>query len=380
MEKQQKLAVLISCFNHHSNRMCVMEAYLQSRGYSTLYLTSDYDHMQKEFFVCQVPGAVQLPVRSYRRNLSVDRILSHRDFAKEVYRYLESLPQEPAMVVAILPPNFLGAYLKKYKTRHKNVKLIFDLFDLWPETFPSGKAKKLLAPAFWVWGALRDRALPAADRILAECDLFRQKLGLQQDPRCHTMYLAGKRAEGLDLSPCLPKDSLSLCYLGSINNIIDISAISQLVGELAQKRPVQVHVIGKGERREEFLAALESAGAAVFDHGVIYDPVQQQQIISRCHFGLNIMKPTVCVGLTMKSVDYWSHDLPIINSIPADTQRLVTQEGVGIALQADTARRILALSEQELLQMRENVHKMYDRYFDSGVILRDLDEFLKEIV
>ncbi len=47
MEKQQKLAVLISCFNHHSNRMCVMEAYLQCRGYCTLFLTSDYDHMLK---------------------------------------------------------------------------------------------------------------------------------------------------------------------------------------------------------------------------------------------------------------------------------------------------------------------------------------------
>lgn len=41
------------------------------------------------------------------------------------------------------------------------------------------------------------------------------------------------------------------------------------------------------------------------------------------------MKPDVCVGLTMKSVDYFRHDLPILNNIPADTAELVDREPGG---------------------------------------------------
>ena len=52
--------------------------------------------------------------------------------------------------------------------------------------------------------------------------------------------------------------------------------------------------------------------------------------MSRCHFGFNLMKPDVRVGLTMKSVDYFRHDLPILNNIPADTAELVDREQVGV--------------------------------------------------
>ena len=62
--------------------------------------------------------------------------------------------------------------------------------------------------------------------------------------------------------------------------------------------------------------------------------------MSRCHFGFNLMKPDVCVGLTMKSVDYFRHDLPILNNIPADTAELVDREQVGLNVGEDTAARV----------------------------------------
>lgn len=376
---EQKHAILISCFHYYENRLFIADDYLRSKGYATTYLTSDYDTVRKVPFTCDLPDSLQIHTRPYYKNLTLRRILSHRDFALGVYKYLESLSREPEMILAIVPPNFLAEYLRKYKCRHPKVKLVLDIYDLWPESFPSGRVKKLLAPAFRVWGSLRDRALAKADRVLTECDLYREKLGLTQDGRVHTFHLVGNR-QASTVAAQLPEEGLNLCYLGSINNIINIPAITDLVRQLADKTRVTVHVVGKGERQEEFLAALHTTGAEVCFHGAVYEAQKKQQIMAACHFGLNIMKPSVCVGLTMKSVDYFGHDLPIINNIPADTARLVQRYGAGVNLGEDTVQRILSCSRQELLSMRENVHRMYDECFDLPVLRQRLEAILEPIV
>ncbi len=380
MEQTQKHAVLISCFHYYPNRLYMADRFLKSKGYTTFYLTSDFDHAKKRPYKVDQPDSRQIHVRAYRKNLSAGRVLSHRDFARGVYKYLESLPQEPAVVMSIIPPNFLGRYLKKYKRRHPNVKLIFDLYDMWPESFPSGEMKKLLAPVFNIWGGLRNRALPAADCVFTECDLYRERLGLLDWPHVHTQHLAGCRPEGLDLTAKLPQDRLNLCYLGSINNIIDIPAIASLLNEISALRPVTIHVVGRGERQEELLEALGQTGAQVCFHGPVFDPEEKRNIMSTCHLGLNIMKTTVCVGLTMKSVDYFSYDLPIINNIPADTSRLVAENGAGFNLDGNTSRRVAQLTGEQLLAMRENVHRMYDKYFEPEILQQQLNRVLEEIV
>ncbi len=377
MKEKEKLAVLVSCTDHYRERMYLFAEYLQAKGYRLQYLAADFHHTNKARFTCAVAGAVQLPVRPYRKNLSASRILSHLDFARGVCRYLEQLPQEPDMVVAEIPPNFLANYLGRYKRKHPNVKLVLDIFDLWPETFPSGKAKKLLALPFAIWGSLRNRALPYADIITTECDLFRQKLKLTADARSHTIYLAGPRRENIVCAPRLPQTHLSLCYLGSINNIIDIPAIATLVGQLSARKPVTVHIIGKGERTEEFISALKNAGGEVIDHGPVYDEEKKQEIIDVCHFGLNIMKSSVCIGLTMKSVDYWSHGLPVISSIPADTARLIDAWQAGINLGPDTAQTVADLTPEALLALRENVYKLYAACFTPQVVMKALDDAIQ---
>lgn len=165
-----KRAVLLSCSDHYNHRLYVIDGYLRSLGYETVYYTSDFDHTSKKVFRCTVPGCRQIHVRPYQKNLSLSRILSHRDFARLVFRELEQDP--PDVVVAQLPPNYLAHYAARFKARHPETRLIFEIFDMWPETFPSGSMKRLLALPFSVWAGLRDKNLSAADRVIPECRLF----------------------------------------------------------------------------------------------------------------------------------------------------------------------------------------------------------------
>lgn len=375
---QEQCAYLISCSDHYSHRLNVIADHLRQREYQVTYVTSDFDHIKKAQFVCKVPDAVQIPAKHYKKNLSLDRILSHRNFARDVFRYLEELPREPDVVVALLPPNFLAHYAAKYKKAHPNVKLIFDIFDLWPETFPSGRAKTLLAPVFGVWGMLRDRNLDAADFVITECELFRRKLRLHRHNSA-AVYLCAEPME-MQEKPLLSEEEISLCYLGSVNNVVDIPRICEFICQLKQHKPVTLHIIGTGERMQQLVDGAKEAGAKVEFHGAVYDPATKQQIMAGCHFGLNVMKTTTCIGLTMKSLDYLQMGLPIINTVPADTKMLVQLDKIGLMMDEKCAEIIAGMTQDDHLQMRQNVKRIFNERFARNVIDTQYQEILDKIL
>ena len=363
----KKTACLLSCSDHYGHRLHIVDAFLREQGFTTTYITSDFDHTEKKQYICNVPGCVQLHARPYRRNLSFARIANHREFARDAFRYLETLPREPDLVVALLPPNFLAHYAVKYKKRHSHVRLVFDIFDLWPESMPLGKLKTLFAPVFRIWANLRDKNLLKADLITTECDMFRSRLGLPEE-KSATTYLCGEALKCPKEAPALREDIIQLGYVGAINNIIDIPAICRLIQELSAAKPVVLHIIGKGEHQDAFIAQAEQAGAKVHFYGAVYDDGEKQKILSQCHFGLNIMKPSVCVGLTMKSVDYFRHGLPIINSIPADSAAFVRDRSIGFQWDEDCAQKILQADVSHCLAMRQNVEALFAEQFTTQVL------------
>lgn len=375
----KKIACLISCSDHYNHRLNIAASYLQNNGYDVTYITSDFDHVTKRPYHCQVSNCVQLHTKPYHKNLSLSRILSHRQFARDVFRYLQILDREPDLLVVLLPPNFLAKYAAEYKRKHPKVRLVFDIFDLWPETFPSTSAKKLLAPVFGIWSWLRDHNLEAADHIITECELFRLRLGLNGDAAT-TVFLGADTPKCGILPMQLSGSRWDLCYLGSVNNIIDISGIAGLVRGLAVTRPVALHIIGSGERLQELISAAEAAGAQVTCYGAVYDDLTKQQIMSKCHFGLNIVKDSVCIGLTMKSVDYFRNGLPIINNIPADTARLIEEYGCGINLDENSVDMLDAMDLNQCKQMREKVRQIYQTCFDRDVIDKQYASVLDRVL
>ena len=138
-----KRAVCISCYHFYSNRVELVMDQLRSRGYVCTYITGDYNHFTREPLHVDVPGGEQVHTLPYRRNVSPARIRSHLRFARDVFRRVEQIA--PDLLYVMVPPNSLSRQAAAYKRAHPRTKLILDLYDLWPETFPSNRIKRLAA-------------------------------------------------------------------------------------------------------------------------------------------------------------------------------------------------------------------------------------------
>ena len=152
------------------------------------------------------------------------------------------------------------------------------------------------------------------------------------------------------------KDEASLCYLGSINNIIDIEGIGKVVKDIAKRRKTTVHIIGDGEKKEQLCEALKAAGAEVVCYGAVFDEKEKIKIFSRCSYGINMMKKDICVGLTMKSI--------------------VRKYKLGVNIKHETE---ISFDEEKLNEMNKNVRSFYENNLTIKHFNNTLDEIMQNI-
>lgn len=313
--------VIIDCFDTWEHRVDLLKKVLVEDGHKITVLMSDYKHREKTKRTKDKDGFIFFSAEPYKKNISIARLHSHMQLSTDVFGWIEENAKSIDLIWVLVPPNSFVADAGRAKQKYPNIKLVIDLIDLWPESMPLGGIKPLLTP----WRTLRNKNFQYADVIVTVCDLYKNVLGKTLDGKqVETLYLA-REDKGYNPHLCLPKDKLNLVYLGSINNIIDIDVIGKIITKFRNIKPVKLIIIGDGEKREKMIRAAENAGAEVEYKGVVYDRDEKQRIFDSCHYGLNVMKELVCVGLTMKSIDYFEFGLPIINNIHGDTWDIIDE-------------------------------------------------------
>ena len=342
--------------------------------------------------------------RPYSKNSSQGCLIYHHDFAKKVYRFLHKAEAYDILYV-MLPGNSLAPAAVRI-SKEKGSKLIFDLIDMWPESLPVSGIS--WTPPIAYWRKLRDDNINKADCIITECRLYQKRLKL--DPaKTVTMYWAkteGVKAEDHKIhgngkgysaetastnepagcSHSMNRDNqtdndIRIAYLGSINNVIDISLIIKILSAVNTAcidkgaGKASLDIIGDGENREAFLDALKKAEISFNYHGAIYDEQKKREILSHCDWGINIMKPGVNVGLTMKSIDYLANGLRLINNIPGDTWEWVEKEHIGVNVDEFMEKDIYV----DLLENKvdkNGICSFYRKIFSSEAI----DKTLKKVI
>jgi hypothetical protein len=334
--------------------------------YSCKIFISDFDHAKKKYIEAKDSECNYVHVPQYQKNISIGRIRAYISFASQVKRLLEM--EKPELVYIMLPPNTIAYECARYKERNPSSKLIADVYDLWPESFPLQSISKYIPHILSKWKSYRTYVLKRADYIFTECKYYNKVVGPELIPEEKTSVLYIHKEQGTAVQEIVEKSirdykknpgSITLGYLGSINNIIDIKGITDLISRLRSKGiAVTVKIVGGGEGAQKFIDSIEAVGAQVKNYGFVFDPVRKAEIFSNCDFALNMMVENIVVGLTTKSVDYFSLALPIINNIKADTSDLINTRGVGINYN-QTIEQILCLTDEDIARMKNRAYQCY---------------------
>ena len=359
---------LISCFGYYEQRLRFVKEAFEKEGHEVHIFFSDFDHINKEKITNKMKGIEYISVKPYYKNLSLSRIYSHYRFARSVYKkiYRESFD----LIYAIIPPNTLCSLLKKYKKHHSNAKLIYDVYDLWPESFTNKKIEKLAYPFFIIWKNQRNKSLDVADYVVTECDLYQDVLqNFVKGNKIRTIYLSKDCSDIQHTKHKVYKNDIHVCYLGSINNIIHTELIRDFLVNLNTYKKVVLEVIGKGETKNHFLSEMRNAGIQYIDHGALYGN-EKSAVLKQCHFGINMMVDEVKVGLTMKSIDYFEYCLPLLNNIKGDTWKLIEIDNIGFNIRSDNlktiAKQVAALDEESYNEMMERTKAVFNDKFSSA--------------
>ena len=328
-----KTALLITCFNWYKARVEPVRELLISHGYEVNVLTSDFDHIKKKTFDNRYSECTYIHVPPYKKNLSLDRIKSHLYFGKQVAKFIKK--EKPDLIYLLLPPNNTAKYCAQYKRNNPDTKLFIDVIDLWPESMPLGALKR--TPFVLFWKKWRDDAIKVADHVFTECDLYQEKLTEVLSPsKTTTLHLYKEQTEEeqqlvQDIINCKECDDvIRFAYLGSMNNIIDIEGICAILKDfVSHGKKCEFHAIGDGESRIKFENSVRETGCEPHFYGKIFDEIEKIKILSPCNYAFNMMKGSVSVGLTIKSIDYLAYGLPLINNIKGDTWKFVGDYRVG---------------------------------------------------
>jgi len=268
------IAVITNSTSYETRSEQVAE-FLTRQGHKVTRIESDFIHREKIKGRPASEGHIYISTIPYYKNLSLTRLYSHYNFAQKVSNLLESAEMD--LIYVLVPANSLAYFMKKYKQRHK-VKVILDIIDLWPESLPISRIKNFW-PMQW-WRDLRNKSLCDVDLIMTECKLY-QKILKPYIGKTKMVNLYWPRGGETELTVFKKDDDyIHLCYLGSINHIIDIDFIIKLLREINDKKRVWLHIIGDGERKEELLEKLNIKQLEYTYHGTIYDERCKREIFS----------------------------------------------------------------------------------------------------
>lgn len=386
-------------------RLSLLCESLCQRGHRVTRWGSAFDHITKKMLFeadTDVPFATNCTMKlikglGYRKNISLRRWLDHRAIENKFVETAKKLDQ-PDVILVATPPHSL-AYKVVNFARKRNIPVIVDIRDQWPDVFVERLPKALqkfgkyiFAYEFWKL----EKALSGADSVTAMMDEL-LSWGLRSAHREKTsrdkvFYIGTDRAEKIDLQTIRSEiqsiigklsGKIVFTFVGTFNKfynptiIVDVARLLEKEG----RRDIAFVLAGAGDCYEEVKNKADGLKNLTMTGWLKHPEIMALLGISDVGIcPLNEDRPC----FPNKAFIYLSAYLPVITSTPGDFERLMNMHRLGIYYtpgdRSGLYRAVVALANKELrMEMRNNVEQQFRERFDAQRIYSDFADHVEEI-
>lgn len=283
----------------------------------------------------------------YKKNISFQRLISHRCFADNVIKYLKKR-KRPDIIYCVVPSLDVAARVSVFANKEE-IPLVIDIQDLWPEAFKMAINIPLLSDILFAPMLHEANQIYArADKIIAVSDTYRDR-GLsvnKKDKEGLSVYIGtdfelihkGK----IDVSKYNHENEFWITYIGTLGHSYNIPLIIDAISLLKNEgiENVLLKVMGSGDLEEKFRQyAIEKNVKADFLGQTEY--VEMMEVLSASEVAVNPIVGTSVSSIINKVSDYAAAGVPVINTQNSEEyRRILRQYNAGINCSSDDARNV----------------------------------------
>ena len=382
---------------------------LANRGHRVVWWISKFKHHTKTYRNVEAITREWLDTNiemrfidctPYKSHISIQRYLYERTFGINVLASMEKEEKIPDIIVMTDPSLFFGNYVLKYCKKYK-IKLIVDIFDLWPEQFEILIPERLHFMAKWLFFCLykrRDRLINYASGVVGitkdylDDVLTRTQAITKPQEVCYLGvnlqdFETNRHAvASVDIVDKFVQDASIVCiYAGTLGEAYDMKTlIHSIEKSIAINSTIKFIVAGAGINENLFTLLAVRYPTRVLFLGMV-DPKLLPYIYSKCDIGICSYSKSSAVSMPTKFYDYLAGGLAVLNSLGREIQSYVNEKSVGTNYEPGNPNSfidsLLSYSDdRKLLDTHKTNAKQLSHRFDSNIIYRNFTRFVESLL
>lgn len=375
-------------------RMGLIAEELRKAGHDITWFSNTFDHFQKKQLynkdtIVEVDEKYRINLiwsPSYKKNISVRRIINHKYMAMK-FRKMASKLDKPDIIYTSFPTIEFAEEAIKYGKKN-NVPVIVDIRDLWPDIFNHNLSKLKRIVAFPYIELMQYKTKKIMKNAFAINGISPDivEWGLKKGGRAKTDYDKyfymgyDKQVKNNEEKVELEKDKFNLCFFGTLNNQFRFNKIIKLA-ELLKEDNVNIYVCGLGEQYE-YIKNQNMTNIKLLGW---MNKQQLQYILKNSQMGLAPYKSTFDfqMGVSNKFAEYLSYGLPIVLTSGGYMGKIIDENDCGINTEDEETIvnyiRKIKVDEELYKKISNNALDLYNKEFVAETIYKELVKYLENI-
>lgn len=336
----------------------------------------------------------------YARNVSLARIVDHRYLAQRFEQEIERVVR-PDLIVSSLPTVEMSEVATRFGRKH-GIPVIVDVRDLWPDAFLNF-VPPLLRPLgkLLLGGLFRQarRALQNSSSIVGVSEGYLQwglrvagrdrepndavfPLGYQRaSPSSADLQAAESRLRGRGIDP----GRLVCWFIGTFGQTYDVATVIEAARLLQARNDqrVQFALSGEGGQLEQCREQAKGLDNVIFTGWL--NSTEIEWMMSAAGVGLAAYVGDAPQGLPNKVFEYLSAGLPIVSSLGAEADELLSSNHCGFSYAPgdsdDLLLKLMPLIDDPVLlaSMKAAAQRAFDEKYSAERVYGQYLQFMERL-